>query len=285
MEHDNYYNLRELLSQKIEINQLDDGNLFVNEIPLNDYESELELRCSHFIGECNRNIENYKESIPFVHRELYNYRLKISHNFNREFHIDFNDPHKKLDFELFKISEKEFPTAFTEAIEIKFDTYLFILSFLDKTINNLIPPYRSSTNKIHRKKALPQNFYLNLTDEQFIKLYQELMAGGMLNEETSPDIFIDIFSGRKIENKVIWRDDIYSLVLFVRSINKKKCFGKYLWGGVWEIVADRFKPKDKDYYTPNQLIKASKTKNKDYTYVENIASYVYDLVYNNEYEY
>ena len=150
-------------------------------------------------------------------------------------------------------------------------------NFLNKVLNNKILNNPSSL-KAKRSKAKRHDFCLKLNAEQFSNIRNSIINKGFIDDSVSSKNFINAFSGRAIENKIIWKGGNYRLSFFVKELNSRNCFPKKLYDGIWEIIADIFEKENGSNFELSELAHSSPSKGLDYTSVKDIVDEIVDYL-------
>lgn len=254
----------------VEITQDGAGNLFVIGIPVKEFYHHSKWTVYHFRGEVTRNLSNKEIDADFMNNELIAYIDKITCQFEEEFKVDFNNPHKKFEECLANFPVIEFQDPFEYALKIKWNAYHFAIKLLRKRTNgkttNIIPVSDLSVAMSNERVREQQKYFkLNIREYRWVDLFALLTTPELIDKSTSMADFIDAFSGRRVRHKLTWTGDTHSLSIFIKQLNHRKLLTKEIKPFIWEIVADIFKPELKDRYTIDSLSHSHKTKGKDYS--------------------
>ena len=105
-------------------------------------------------------------------------------------------------------------------------------------------------------------------------LYQGLLAFGWIAKNTDQHLFLDLFSGGEVSQRIIWKGDANTLAeLFRRLVNERKLVALPEKHTLWVMVSGHFwNQKYGEEYEPDQLrnTHAPKENDKSITLLVNI---------------
>ncbi|WP_319229979.1 hypothetical protein [Draconibacterium orientale] len=264
MEDTHFYNILEYFSTPISINKGETDYLVGGNLPLSDYYRYSMKVASRYIGECNRNIETYKESPDFMRREFSNEFAKLCQVYKDEFGVEYNTG-QTINVEMFVSSDIQDSEGVKRAYDIKLGIYVFVMTYIEKQRTQMLTLPNEVKKERVRSKASRFDFILSLTEGQFREVHDQMIRLKLIHKESSISDFINCFSGKTIKNKIVWIGGYYRLALFIRQINKRGCFRDKVYDGIWEIVSDLFVPHNEPYFDPKKLKHSSSSANTDYT--------------------
>lgn len=276
MDDVHFYQLLRYFTTPIQISEKEKIILVGKIVPIEDFNTFSIKKASGFIGECNQRLEKYREEPQFIYRELENIQKKFYQIFEYEFKQPHN-PSQSPNLENFNFEEK-MADHYLMAFEIKLNAYNMTFSYLSRVLEKGQNMSKPLQKKSLRTKMKGHEFKLALNSAQFQRFRELLIKNDLIDDSVTPKNFTDTFSGRSVQNKIKWKGGNYRLYLFIREINSKGCFGKKLYDGIWEIVADIFEKEDGTYFDPEKLAHSSPAKGQDYKSVKYIAEEIEDLL-------
>ena len=277
MEDKYFYKLLNYFSSKIKVEEYRDNILVGGGVPLEGFYAFSMEKASRFIGECNRNIEAYKNKPEFIRQELLNYQEKFAHVYAQEFGADYTK-NTVIDLEKYIPPETSLRDELKVAYEGKLSAYSLVFKFLDEFNTEEITSSNKSQHRKSRIKAERFAMILNLNDDQFREIHHQMIHTKLIHESSSITDFINAFSGKRIDNKIIWIGGNYRLSLFIKGLNSEACFKAKIHDGIWDIVSDLFVPGNGAYFVPSALMHASASKGVDYKNIEYIIHDIKDFL-------
>ncbi|MDX8338764.1 hypothetical protein SLH46_06205 [Draconibacterium sp. IB214405] len=242
----------------------------ISGIPIQDYRAHSFSLMSDFNSECNEFIErNKKRSDYYLLSYLEDIKNKFLICFNLEYEREFD---KKLAAHEIAAINGNQKKGWLPFYIIKAQLYVSTFEMLDKQIIRF--KERPVKSKSQRKRSIDNDFRLKLSRESLKEYCSILIEDGFLSKETSENTFIEAFSGRHMSGNLIWQGDQHSLKLFINNLIDKDCFATKIHDGKWEIVANIFKPHNKDFYTKQGFLKSSATRGKDYSSITSIVDQI-----------
>lgn len=118
------------------------------------------------------------------------------------------------------------------------------------------------TRKPKTNKLIDNTFkyrYLDSHSQRIIRLYQQLQSGQCIAQDTTPEDFSSIFSGKPSNVKVKWLQDTSLLFALIKQINDRSLIEKPTRPGIWEITQSHFVNKDSRPFT---YLRSQKLPNK-----------------------
>lgn len=266
MEDTHYYELLDYFSTIINVVN-EDHFIVVNNIPFSAFNRHSNYLASRFIGECNRNIEIYKDDPDFIRRELSNFRFKFLHYYEAEFGLPYlaNTPP-----DLYKLvpEDDEFSKYKKEAIKSKLNVYALVLNFLEKETQQFSVKETPAKQKRIRIRADKRDFRTNLEANQLQEVLNFGKSRSLFSSKTNKKDFIDIFLGRSARGQIDWLGTVYALKRFINGINGIAIKGK-ITDGKWEVISELFTVNGKNI-NPSSLRNPGRGKNDKLNDVNNL---------------
>ena len=270
MEEECFYALLEYFTAKLSFHPDKSPIVIPYKVPIEVFRFYSLNIVSRYIGETNRNAERVGLT-DFYFREISNHKYKYKSCFLHEFNFEYQNNRSLSEHKvLLKKSEKEDLNPSSKAMLVKLEMYEMTFTHLDNLIGQRNHPDTAELLKTPQKKMTLRDFRLKLTEENFTELHAMLIDEGYIDSRTNINEFIRAHSGLSVENKFTWLKDQHSLYLFIRNLIRNGCFDKKPGHGIWDIVAELYKPHDETSYYPEKLKHSSGTKGKSYNDIASI---------------
>lgn len=126
----------------------------------------------------------------------------------------------------------------------------------------------TTTRKPKTNKLIDNTFkyrYLDSEPLRIIKLYQQLQSGQCIAQDTTPEDFSSIFSGKPSNVKVKWLQDTSLLFALIKQINDRSLIEKPTRPGIWQITQSHFVDKDSRQFSNFNKLREPKKANATIT--------------------
>ena len=133
--------------------------------------------------------------------------------------------------------------------------------------------------KSHAGEKVTKAFKYNVRDtrvanKRLTMLYNALLAFQWIREDTPQQTFIDLFGGGDCPHRIVWMDDVNTLVeLFRRLVNVEKLVAVQSPYGLWQMVDGHFWEKEGNKAFGNERLRKTHTpqeKSRHIDYLVNI---------------
>lgn len=99
-----------------------------------------------------------------------------------------------------------------------------------------------------------------LSNQRLVMLYNALLAFGWIREDTSMQVFINLFSGGDCPHRIVWMDDVNTLAdLFRRLVSVEKFVEVQSPYGLWQMVDGHFWDKEGNKAFGNDRLRKTHT--------------------------